>query len=131
MGAVFHILLIDDNAFFTATFAALLKRTGYRVSVARDHEESRQLQNSDPADLVLMGIYLRKRTAEEYLEDLQSTFAGTPVIGLFSDRDKKDSQYSVLLKELGLQRAHHKPFRTEDLLECVHAELALVARRAC
>lgn len=125
-----HILLIDSNTFFTATFAALLKRTGYRVSVACDRDQSRHIQSADPADLVLMGIYLSKRSSSEYLDDLRELFAGTPVIGLISERDTRDRQYPMLLKELGHRRAFSKPFRTEDLLQAIHSELSVTARCA-
>ena len=125
-----HILLIDDNSFFTATFAGLLRRKGFRVDVASDPAEGRRLHRTDPADLVLMGIYLRKQDAGQYLEDLRGAFAGTPLIGLFCEKDRNDRQYPLLLKELGHRRCYHKPFRTEDLLEAIYAEIAVASRRA-
>lgn len=130
-GAVMHILLIDDNEIFTAALAALLQSTGYRVSVTRDLEQSRQTHNQNPADLVLMCIDSDSPAAVDVItEELLTTYADTAVIGLVDSRHTSHPQYSALIKELGPTRVYSKPFRTEDLLRTIKDTLNLSTRCA-
>lgn len=125
---MYHILLIDDNSFFSATFAGLLQRAGYRVSLAPDNREGKRLHRRDPAHLVLMSIYLEKGDGQVYLEDLRDTFAATPVIALLRESAKGELFYPLLLKELGNRRVFFKPFRTEEVLDAIYEELAPPAK---
>jgi DNA-binding response OmpR family regulator len=128
--SVYHILLIDDNSFFSATFAGLLQRAGYRVSLAPDNREGKGLHRRDPAHLVIMSIYLEEGNGQAYLEDLRETFATTPVIALLRESAKGELFYPLLLKELGNRRVFFKPFRTEEVLDAIYEELAPPAREA-
>ncbi|MEW6750576.1 MAG: response regulator [Candidatus Latescibacterota bacterium] len=128
---MYHILLIDANSFFSATFATLLRRAGYRVSLAPALAAGRRLHRKDPADLVLLGVYLRDCDGKEYLEALQDTFADTRVVGMLSDRERGELLYPLLQRALGKGRVFHKPFRTEEVLDAIYAELCPQTREAC
>lgn len=120
---MYHLLLIDANSFFSATFATLLRRAGYRVSLAADLASGKRLHRKDPADLVLLGVYLKDGDGKAYLDALQDTFANTRTLGMLSDRERGELVYPLLQRALGKGRVFHKPFPTEDILDAICAEL--------
>jgi len=128
---VYHILLIDANEFFAAATAALLRRMGYRVSTVPCLEDGCRTHAADPAELVLVGLNLGRAQARRDLACLETAFAGSRVLALVCERDRASDLFPPLLAALGPRRLFTKPFRTEDLLGAIQAELARPARRAC
>ena len=128
---MYRILLIDDNSFFNATFAGLLQRAGYQVTVASNYQEGRPLYEEDPADLVIMSIYLKGDEGAGCLEALQDTFSAARFIGLLCESEKNERYYPLVFKALKNRRIFHKPFRTEEVLDAIYQELAPPAREAC
>ena len=120
---LFKILLIDANTTFSASFSALLRRTGYQVEVADTLPDGLTQFNREGADLVLLGIENEKVASEE----LTHTFASCKTIFLLPSAEGRsdDSPQKGRVKD---HLAFYKPFRTEEVLAAIYT--ALVARPA-
>jgi len=117
---LFKILLIDRNATFGATFAGLLERSGYRVEVVATLAEGVKHTRLDPPDLILLGIDNDDPTpfaaAGQQLADFK-------VIALLSRQKRPSEDLKELLHSLRGCPLFYKPFRTEEVLAAIYAEL--------
>jgi len=125
-----HILLIDDNSFFSATFSSLLQRAGYEVTAASSYEEAKGFHEETPSHLVIIGLYLKGKNGEKSLTALRETFADARLIALLCESDKREIYYPLVMKELKGRRIFYKPFKTEEILEAIYEELAPPVREA-
>lgn len=53
-----HLLIVEDEPAIRENYQAALQRQGYRVSVASDRPTALELQQQDPADLVVIDVGL-------------------------------------------------------------------------
>ena len=112
---MYKILIIDSNSIFGTTFAGLLKRSGYQVEITAEVEDGLALFPSSTPDLVLLGI--NPLAAASRLPET------VKLIALLS-REKKPTE--ALKEVLHLLRdcpVFYKPFRTEEVLAAIYAEL--------
>ena len=117
---MYKILIIDSNSIFGTTFAGLLKRSGYQVEITAEVEDGLALFPSSPPDLVLLGINVDDPSPFAAASRLPET---VKLIALLS-REKKPTE--ALKEVLHLLRdcpVFYKPFRTEEVLAAIYAEL--------
>jgi DNA-binding response OmpR family regulator len=117
---LYKILIIDSNSIFGTTFAGLLKRSGYQVEITAEVEDGLALFPSSTTDLVLLGINVDDPSPFAAASRLPET---VKLIALLS-REKKPTE--ALKEVLHLLRdcpVFYKPFRTEEVLAAIYAEL--------
>ena len=117
---MYKILIIDSNSIFGTTFAGLLKRSGYQVEITAEVEDGLALLPSSAPDLVLLGINVDDPSPFAAASRLPET---VKLIALLS-REKKPTE--ALKEVLHLLRdcpIFYKPFRTEEVLAAIYAEL--------
>ena len=117
---MYKILIIDSNSIFGTTFAGLLKRSGYQVEITAEVEDGLALFPSSAPDLVLLGINVDDPSPFAAASRLPET---VKLIALLS-REKKPTE--ALKEVLHLLRdcpVFYKPFRTEEILAAIYAEL--------
>jgi two-component system alkaline phosphatase synthesis response regulator PhoP len=56
------ILIVDDDADFTAALSSFLEANGYQVLQAQDGSEGLRVAKAESPDLVLMDVMMRERT---------------------------------------------------------------------
>jgi len=116
----FHILVVDDDADVRDMLARFLKRRGYAVDQAADGEEAlRSLRNRDP-DLMLLDIYLPKKTGLEVLREMKDAGLRVRTIALSA---MPDDQIVASSLSLGAVSFMAKPFDFMDLTAQIDANL--------
>jgi len=116
----FHILVVDDDADVRDMLTRFLKRRGYVVDQAADGEEAlRSLRNRDP-DLMLLDIYLPKKTGLEVLREMKDAGLRVRTIALSA---MPDDQIVASSLSLGAVSFMAKPFDFMDLTAQIDANL--------
>ena len=112
---VFSILLLDTNASFSATFANLLRHSGYHVEIAQNEAEAVALHATDLFDLILLSL----PNAESIHTVLQRLPHRKAILLLPADGDA----YTRLLHIPDGVPIFCRPFRTEEALAAIYAVL--------
>jgi DNA-binding response OmpR family regulator len=116
----FHILVVDDDVDVRDMLTRFLKRRGYVVDQAADGEEAlRSLRNRDP-DLMLLDIYLPKKTGLEVLREMKDAGLRVRTIALSA---MPDDQIIASSLSLGAVSFMAKPFDFMDLTAQIDANL--------
>ena len=117
---MFKILLIDRNATFSATFAGLLERSGYRVEVVKTLSEGINRTRLAPPDLIVIGIDNDNPTPFAMAGRQLAEFK---LIALLSRPKRSSDDLKELLYSLRGCPLFYKPFRTEEVLAAIYSEL--------
>lgn len=112
---VFSILLLDTNASFSATFANLLRHSGYHVEIAQNEAEAVALHATNPFDLILLGL----PNAESIHTVLQRLSQVKAILLLPADESASTQLFQI---PEGVP-IFYKPFRTEEVLAAIYAAL--------
>ena len=112
---VFSILLLDTNASFSATFANLLRNSGYHVEIAQNEAEAVALHATNPFDLILLGL----PNAESIHTVLQRLSQVKAILLLPADESASTQLFQI---PDGVP-IFYKPFRTEEVLAAIYAAL--------
>jgi DNA-binding response OmpR family regulator len=115
---LYKILIIDRNAIFGATLAGLLERTGYQVEVA--DQLGLALYRVDAPDLVLLGVDVDDPAPFAAASRLLD---GVKLIALLSREKRPNGALKEVLHSLRGCPVFSKPFRTEEVLAAIYAEL--------
>lgn len=75
-----HILVVDDEEDFAATYRRLLRREGYRVSTAGSREEGLEAIEHDCPALVISDLRLPDGDGLDVVRAARATATPTPVI---------------------------------------------------
>ena len=118
-----HILIADDEASIVVPLEFLMRREGYRVSVARDGEEALAAIRRDRPDLVLLDVMMPGRSGMEICQIVREdpALAGMRILMLSAKGREADQAKG---RALGADAYMTKPFSTRELAETVRALLA-------
>lgn len=115
------ILIVEDDAAFRESLAAVLETEGYQVSRAGDGQEGFNKAREGNFDLIAMDLVMPYLGGIEVLRKLREAGVKTPVIMLTGR--KKQEVDKVLGLELGADDYMIKPFGTAEFVARVHAVL--------
>jgi CheY-like chemotaxis protein len=115
-------LVVDDYQDAADTLAALLRREGLEVAVARDGADALAQADKLRPDVVLLDVLLPKLSGLEVCAAIRKREWGrrTAVIALTGWARQSDS---ALVNEAGFDFHLRKPFGTEELLNAVHSTI--------
>lgn len=117
---MYKILIIDRNPVFSATLAGLLKRSGYQVEIANQLADGLDHYRLNAPDLVLLGVEVDDPTP--FLSASRLLDNAKLIAFLSRQRHSSDDLQEVLQALKGCP-VFYKPFRTEDVLAAIAAEL--------
>ena len=117
---MYKILIIDSNSIFGATFAGLLERSGYQVEIAVQIADGLARVPATNPDLVLIGIDVDNPGPCAAARHLPATIK---IIALLSHEKKPTEALKEVLHLLRDCPVFYKPFRTEEVLAAIYAEL--------
>jgi two-component system, chemotaxis family, chemotaxis protein CheY len=116
-----RILVIDDEAAVRAALCASLSDAGCAVTEARDGAEALEILRANPADAVLMDIYMPLRDGFEAIRELRRIAPAVKIIAI-SGGSRGNFDPLKAAEMLGADRTLRKPFGIDDLLAAL-AEL--------
>ena len=117
---MYKILIIDRNPIFGATLAGLLERAGYQVEVANQLDDGIDHYLLNAPDLVLLGVEVDDPAPFVAASRL---LGNTKVIAFLSRQRRSSDDLQEVLQTLRGCPIFYKPFRTEDVLTAIAAEL--------
>ena len=117
-----HALVVDDDGEIRNLLAEYLARQGFRVSLARDGREMRQVLENARPDIVVLDVMLPGEDGLALCRDLRAK-SNIPVIMLTARGEELDRIIGI---EMGADDYLAKPFSPRELL----ARMKSVLRRA-
>ena len=115
-----HILVVDDHREIRDLVGRLLRKDGYRVSVAADGKEMRRMLRDSSIDLIVLDLMLPVEDGLSLCRDLRAERSAIPVIMLTAKGDEIDR---VLGLEMGADDYIAKPFSGRELIARIKAVL--------
>lgn len=107
-----HILIVDDDREIRQLVADYLKRNGYRVSLAADGRQMREVLAGSGIDLIVLDLMLPGEDGLNLCRDLRAR-SDLPVLMLTARTEPIDR---VLGLEMGADDYLAKPFEPRELL---------------
>ena len=117
---MYKILIIDRNPIFGATLAGLLERAGYQVEVANQLDDGLDHYRLNAPDLVLLGVEIDDPASFVSASRLLNN---AKLIAFLSRQRHSSDDLQEVLQALKGCPIFYKPFRTEDVLAAIAAEL--------
>lgn len=117
---MYKILIIDRNAIFGATLAGLLERAGYQVEVANQLADGLAHYQLNAPDLVLLGVEVDDPAP---FVAASRSLDNAKIIAFLSRHKRSSDDLQEVLQALKGCPVFYKPFRTEDVLDAIAAEL--------
>ena len=118
-----HVLIADDEPNIVVSLEFLMKREGYRVSVARDGDAALEAIRNERPDLVLLDVMMPKRSGMEVCQAVREdpALAGVRILMLSAKGRDTDVAKGAAL---GADAYMTKPFSTRALADKVREMLA-------
>jgi DNA-binding response OmpR family regulator len=111
-----RVLVVEDNDHTAHLLEFLFRRSGYEVQTAADGRDARSfLQESEPVDLVVLGLMLPYVSGYQVIIDIKQlpAWQHVPILVLSSKILEQDI---VRALDLGANDYVTKPFRPQELL---------------
>ncbi|GAA4006870.1 response regulator [Hymenobacter fastidiosus] len=118
-----HILIVDDEPNIVMSLEFLMRKSGYRVSIARNGTEALDAVDRTPFDVILLDIMMPDVDGYQVCQHVKQSPAhqATKVIFLSAKSKEADIDRGY---EVGADLYIPKPFSTRLLMEKVKALLA-------
>jgi DNA-binding response OmpR family regulator len=117
------IVIYEEDRLTRALLREWLSQAGYRV---RDGAP-RNAQGNDPADLIIVSVYMPKQAGARRVRDLQAAHSGTPLIAISGQFRSGLSTVGATARILGVRQVIAKPLMRGELLESVRAMIGIPA----
>lgn len=120
------ILVVEDEAYISRLFDAVLSAAGYRVTIAGNGISAAAILSSNMVDLLVLDLGLPDMDGLEVLRGLRA-WSNIPVIVVSARELEKDK---ILALDLGADDYITKPFSAPELLARMRAALRRTASGA-
>jgi DNA-binding NarL/FixJ family response regulator len=107
------ILIYENDDLMCALLQEWLREAGYRVHADAARE--------DPADLVIVSIYMPKHAGAQQVREIQTAHPGARLIAISGHFHSGLSAAGSTAQRLGVQQVIAKPLTRSDLLDAVRA----------
>ena len=114
-----RILVLDDNEALCTWITHILEQNGYDTVVAHDGEQGIKLLQENPADLLILDIFMPKQGGISTMIQASNDYPHMKMIVISGGGGSKHVDFFQMAKELGAHRLLQKPFTQEELLETV------------
>ena len=119
-----RILVIDDDDMVRDTIKRCLELARYEVAEANDGAVGVKIANQDTFDLVITDILMPNKEGIETIRELRREKPDLKIVAI-SGGDRKGGSFLEVAKKLGAHDVLGKPFRSQELLDCVETVLEL------
>lgn len=115
-----HILVIDDDEFFSDLLVGMLSRDGHHVTTAMDGDAGLKMLRARRPDLVITDILMPKMDGVQLITELQQMENPVPVIAMSGGRRWITAEFNLASAEmLGVKVSLVKPFEITALRAAV------------
>jgi CheY-like chemotaxis protein len=113
------ILVIDDDEQVQTVLRGILEEAGYMVVVASNGRQGLQHFRREPADLVLLDVFMPELDGLETLVELHREYPAAKVIAISGGGKEPDLSYFECARIFGARSALPNPLDREQLLLAV------------
>ena len=118
-----RILAIDDDSEMRVMLQQTLAAAGYRVAVASDGREGVETHRANPADLIIVDLFMPNQEGLETIVQLRREFPAVKIMAM-SGKPGAGSLFLSAAKHLGAVKTLEKPFQPDELLVAIREVLA-------
>ena len=115
---------MSKQADAAAKSSKILEHAGYEVTSTLSGKEGISLQRRNPADLIIMDIFMPDINGVEAIQRLKKSYPDTPIIAISGGHTMAGRDCLELAKEKGADFAFRKPFKMADFVETIGGALA-------
>lgn len=117
-----HILVVDDRPDVLGFVCAELESAGYAVQAAENGRQALEKQGEQPADVMLVDIFMPEMDGLETIDRVRAQFPRTRIVAMSSGaRGLQD--YLKVARDIGADATLQKPFARDELLEVLRTVL--------
>jgi len=110
-----HILIYEEDYLIRTLLREWLSEAGYGIYLCALREANCQ----QPADLVIVSVYMPKHAGAQWICDIKKAHPGTPLIAISGQFRSGLAAGGATAQSLGVQKVIAKPLIHRDLLEAV------------
>jgi DNA-binding response OmpR family regulator len=114
-----RILVIDDEPIVVQTLRRYLERHGFEVLVASDGEQGLEIQQREPADLVITDILMPGKEGFETIRDLRGMSPDVKIVAISGGGRNEPHTYLRFAQKFGADRAFSKPLDMTVLISSI------------
>jgi CheY-like chemotaxis protein len=120
IGAMAHVLVVDDDPLFREIAREALIQAGYEVSLAGNGVEAAQVDPEPPADLAVVDMLMPERDGIETIRDLRARWPNVKLIAVSAgSRGLEPNLLLRAAKAMGADATLEKPVDHAALLKLV------------
>jgi CheY-like chemotaxis protein len=116
---VAKILVVDDRRVVRDTLKKVLEKGGHTVALANNGQEALDLYAVDPADLVVLDMFMPILNGFDALVEFRQRYGDVKVLAMSGGGEFVLEDALEEAKNLGAQRVLAKPFLMTELLNAV------------
>jgi CheY-like chemotaxis protein len=114
-----RVLIADDDPDVRETLRKVLVKHGYQVDVAADGQALLALHRKQPADVLLIDIYMPGVDGLEAMIRLESEFPAAKIIAISGGGFRDGADVLTMATRLGAVRTVAKPFTVDEVVRAV------------
>ena len=118
-----RILIIDDDEQIRVLLEQMMHWAGFEVMVAENGKVAMQLQNANPADLVITDLIMPEQEGLETISRLKREYRGIKIIAISGGGRIGPEAYLPAALELGADKVFSKPFDVQEIVDAVREML--------
>ena len=119
-----RILVIEDHRDTRELLEMLLRTEGYEVGLAADGEEGTTAYREQPADVVIVDIFMPRKDGIATITDLRRDFPDSAIIAMSADASTDRRGALARARDAGAQLTLRKPIEPWVLLRTLEGVLA-------
>lgn len=117
-----HVLVVDDRPDVLGFVCAELESAGYAVQAAENGRQALEKQGEQPADVMLVDIFMPEMDGLETIDRVRAQFPRTRIVAMSSGaRGLQD--YLKVARDIGADATLQKPFARDELLQVLKTVL--------
>ena len=119
-----RLLVIDDDQYVRAMMREMLERDGHQVREADDGRRGVDVFTRDPADLVVVDLFMPEQSGWETIRELQAASPGLPFVivsggGALEGLQRGATGTLDAMRDVATYRVLRKPFAWQLLTSAV------------
>lgn len=111
-----RVLIIDDDEQIRVLLQQMMEWAGFDVAVAENGKIAMQVQEQQPADLVITDLIMPEQEGLETISRLKKQYAGIKIIAISGGGRIGPEAYLPAALELGADRVFSKPFDVQEIV---------------
>ncbi|MHB8790347.1 MAG: response regulator transcription factor [Desulfobulbaceae bacterium] len=118
-----RVLIIDDDEQIRVLLEQMMHWAGFEVMVAENGKVAMQLQQQNPADLVITDLIMPEQEGLETISRLKKDYQGIKIIAISGGGRIGPEAYLPAALELGADKVFSKPFDVQEIVDAVREML--------